>query len=145
VLIIIPHRPGVQVFAKKKYLSVTCIDIKSAFDCVFIPTLILCLVSLQIPNSVCNFLSLLFSPQSPTFSFSGTFANRLTYISLPQAALSCLCPLLFNVYISMVSLFFTSPDFQLSFYADDIVLISSNKSLDRTIFSLNDVPWLSFY
>lgn len=107
------------------------------FCLLYIPTLISHLVSLQIPNSVCNFITLLYSQRFLEFSsLSGSNLIRSTYRGLPQG--SCLSPLLFNVYMSPIYSSFKSPFFQTLLYADDIDLFSSNKFLGNSINTLNN-------
>jgi len=129
--------PVYKAFCNKEYLCAAFVDIKGAFDSVHIPTLITCLASLQIPYSVCNFISSLFFQRFLKFSSpSGIISDRSTYRGLPQG--SCLSPLLFNIYMSPICLSLDSPDFRVLLYADDIVLFSSNKSLELSAFTLNN-------
>ena len=129
--------PVYKAFCNKEYLCAAFVDIKGAFDSVHIPTLISCLASLHIPNSVCNFISSLFFQRYLQFSSpSGIISDRSTYRGLPQG--SCLSPLLFNVYMSPICLSLDSLEFQVLLYADDIVLFSSNKSLEISSFTLNN-------
>lgn len=65
--------PAYESFCNKEFVSTVFVDIKGAFDSVHIPTL----VSLHVPNSVCNFIHSLFPGRSLKFSFpSGTVLNR---------------------------------------------------------------------
>ncbi|KAL4103296.1 hypothetical protein QTP88_018673 [Uroleucon formosanum] len=129
--------PVYKAFCNKEYLCAAFVDIKGAFDSVHIPTLISCLASLQIPYSVCNFISSLFFQRFLQFSSpSGLILDRSTYRGLPQG--SCLSPLLFNIYMSPICLSLASPEFQVLLYADDIVLFSSNKSLELSTLTLNN-------
>lgn len=135
--------PVHKSFCDKEFVSAAFIDIKGALDSVHIPTLVSQFFSLHIPNSICNFISTLFSQRSLKFtSPSGTTSYRMTHRGLPQG--SCLSSLLFNIYMFPICLSQASLDSKALLYADDIVLFSSNKYLESSIAILNDALKILF-
>lgn len=108
-------------------------DIKEAFDLVYICILILQLFSFHVPNSVSDFISFLFYRcYLNFFSPYVSIVERLTYRSLPQR--SCLIPLLFNVYSPSICNYFISYNIHFLFYVNYIIIFTFNKYL---LFSMN--------
>ncbi|KAL4149357.1 hypothetical protein QTP88_003319 [Uroleucon formosanum] len=124
-----------HAFNNKEFLVATFADIRGAFDSVNIPTLITHLLSLNVPSEFCNVLSALSNFRKLVFSFPFRSSNtRFTFIGLPQG--SCLSPILFNVYISIVEKHLSQAGHKCLIYADDLVISSSNKLLNLGIESL---------
>jgi hypothetical protein len=125
-----------HAFNDKKFLVATFIDIRGAFDSVHIPTLISHLSSLDLPPTFCNLIRSLFSSRSLSFfSPFGSHNTRSTCTGLLQG--SCLSPILFNIYINFIAKNLSSREHQFLIYADDIVIFSTNKSLNLAIETLN--------
>ncbi|KAL4126363.1 hypothetical protein QTP88_010585 [Uroleucon formosanum] len=123
-------------FNNKEFFVATFVDIRGAFDCVNISTLISHLLSLQVPTLFCNILSSLFKHRNLFFSSPfGATNTRSTFTDLPRG--SCLSPILFNVYMSIVEKHLSSRGHQCLIYADDLVIFTSNKHLNLAIENLN--------
>jgi len=123
-------------FNNREFLVSTFVDIRSAFDSVNIPTCISSLLSLNVPSKFCNILFSLFKFRKLTFSSPfGSSTTRSTFTGLPQGI--CLSPILFNVYMSIVYKHLSSLGHKCLIYADDLVIFSSNKSLNISIDNIN--------
>ncbi|KAL4142166.1 hypothetical protein QTP88_004679 [Uroleucon formosanum] len=124
-------------FNNKEFFVATFIDIRGAFDSVNIHTLIDHIISLNAPPVFGNMLLSLFNKRNLVFSSSfGSSNTRSTFTGLPQG--SCLSPLLFNIYMSIVAKSLLRSGHKCLIYADDIVIFSSNKSLHLAIELLNN-------
>lgn len=142
-----------HAFNDKQFLVATFIDIRGAFDSVHILTLIshLSSLDLDLPPAFCNLIRSLFSYRS--LSFSSPFYShniRSTFTGLPQG--SCLSPILFNIYINFIAKHLFSRSHPFLIYADEIVIFSTNKSLNFAIevlntalIDLNDILNRSFF
>uniref|UniRef100_A0A2H8TL40 RNA-directed DNA polymerase from mobile element jockey n=2 Tax=Melanaphis sacchari TaxID=742174 RepID=A0A2H8TL40_9HEMI len=123
-------------FNNKEYFVATFIDIRGAFDSVNIHILVDYIISLNAPPEFGNILLYLFNKRNLVFSSSfGSSSSRSTFTGLPQG--SCLSPLLFNIYMSLVAKNFSRSGHNCLIYADDMVIFSSNKSLPLAIERLN--------
>ena len=123
-------------FNNKEFLVATFIDIRGAFDSVNIQTLVNHLASLNAPPEFCNLLLSLYHKRNLFFSTRFGSSNiRSTFSGLPQG--SCLSPILFNVYMSIIATQFSRSGHECLIYADDMVVFSSNKSLDLAIDRIN--------
>ena len=61
----------------------------------------------------------------------GSYNTRTTFIGLPQG--SCISPIIFNVYMSIIDKHLELNGHNCFIYADDMVIFTSNKSLDLAI------------
>lgn len=123
-------------FNNREFFVATFVDIRGAFDSVNIFTLISHLISLHIPQQLCNTLMSLFNKRNLIFSYPfGAYNSRSTYTGLPQG--SCLSPLLFNVYMSIIENHITQLGHKCLIYADDMVIFTSNKSFNQAIILQN--------
>ena len=123
-------------FNNKEFFVATFIDIRGAFDSVNIHTLVDYIFSLNAPPEFCNILLSLFNKRTLVFSSSfGSTNTRSTFTGLPQG--SCLSPLLFNIYMSLVAKSLSRSGHNCLIYADDMVIYSTNKSLHLAIEHLN--------
>lgn len=128
--------PIYDTFCNREFLTAAFVDVKGAYDSIHIPTLILRLQDLNVPDVFYNYIYNLFHVRFLHFkSPSGAEFIRSSYRGLPQG--SCLSPILFNVYMTPISKSLSSHDYSCLFYADDIVVFSVNKSLNHAIFRLN--------
>jgi len=119
-------------FNNKQFFVATFVDICGAFDSVNISTLISHLLSLHVPPNFCNILLFLFNHRNLFFSSPfGSHNSRSTFTGSPQG--SCLSPLLFNIYMSIVEKNLTSLGNQCLIYADYMVIFTSNNSLSVAV------------
>lgn len=81
--------------------------------------------------------SLFFYVEHSIFFLLGTRVIHTVYRGLHQG--SYLSPILFDVYISSVSNNLSKNEFGILFYADDIIVYSKAKSIDKSINNLNSV------
>jgi hypothetical protein len=100
----------------KEFFVATFINIRGAFDSVNIGTLISYLKSLHAPQQFNNTLIALFNKRNP-FLLQG----------------SCISPILFNIYMSIIAKHLTRLGHKCLIYADDMVIFTSNKSIDLAI------------
>lgn len=110
-------------------------DIKGAFDFVYIPTLISCLASYTLSHL--QFRLSLFLDIFIILRFS----DRLSYRGQPQD--SCLSPLLFNVNITPIYYYLISPNTHYIFYANAIMIFSTHTGSYRHSFYVTFLILLS--
>jgi hypothetical protein len=123
-------------FNNKKFLVATFIDIWGAFDPVNIHTLVNHLASLNAHPDFCNILLSLYHKKNLLFSSRFRFSNiRSTFTGLRQG--SCLSPILFNIYMSIIATQLSRYGHECLIYADDLVVFSLDKSLDLVIDRIN--------
>jgi len=92
---------------------------------------------LYIPNSFSNLISLHFSNHFLLFSSpTGSISERMSYRGVPQDI--SLNHILFNVYLKSICQSLASLNHCLLLYTGDIALFCFNKSLDRSVDTLND-------
>lgn len=127
--------PIYEVFCNIEFLFATFVNIKGAFDSIDISALILELSSFHIPNSVSN-LIFVYLTSSSILLFFCLHSWIITYTGFLQG--SFLSPLLFNVYINPICNSLISPSIHSLFYADDIVIFTSNKYFDLSVNTLNN-------
>ncbi|KAL4127071.1 hypothetical protein QTP88_011269 [Uroleucon formosanum] len=122
----------------KEFFVATSIDIRGAFDSVNIGTLISYLKSLNVPQQFNNILIALFNKRNLVFSSPfGSYNSRSTFTGLPQG--SCISPILFNIYMCIIAKHLTRLGHKCLIYADDMVIFTSNKSIDLAITLQNQI------
>jgi len=111
------------------------IDIRGAFESVYIFTFISYLVSLDIPPIFWNFMQSLFSHRKLVFlSLFSSKNTRTTFTGLPQG--SCLNPILFNIYMSFIAKHLSMRGHRFLIYTDNLnhAIHNINIILTRSLF-----------
>jgi len=108
-------------FNNREFFVATFVDIRGAFDSVNIYTLISHLILLHAPQQFCNTLISMFNKINLVFSVFtspfGSYTTHSTFTGLPQG--SCISPILFNVYMSIIEKHLETLGHKCLIYADD--------------------------
>lgn len=112
------------------------LDISSAYDSVLLPVLRAKMLQLSIPARIVHFVSRLFTGRTIKIRSGGSFLSpRTLWRGIPQG--SVLSPLLYSIYTYDLEQS-VSPFCNILQYADDLVLYSSDQSLDLASSRLNE-------
>lgn len=107
-------------FNNKQFLVATFDDIRGTFDSVNISTLISHLLSLNVSSKFYKILFSLFNHRNFMFTLFGSYNFCSTFTGLPPQG-SCLSPLLFYIYPSIIEKHLISLSHHCLIYVDDIL------------------------
>lgn len=123
-------------FSNNKSLGAVFVDIRAAYDNVIIQILQQKLLKLNVPSILCRFIINFISERYIHFETEDSSLIRTVWKGLPQG--SVLSPLLYNIYTQDLESKFDVNSVSILQYADDVVLYSSDKSVNTISYNLTN-------